>query len=366
MKSAGAVACAALLCGCAVTPEINYHLWNERPNGQAHDDSWVPYQLTDTTLVIGIAGRATPDSGGGGQSGQQRTGSGGGAQGHGGSAPPQPSSTDQMTEPSALLQPVTRYALYPISLAQTALSCVKDGCTEGSVEAAAVPIPYEGVTLGIEPASHWFIYTRMAPSYYPNSMRLKTLEFAVEDKRQEIIDTLGALAIGSARMAAPVPRLETKGFTATAGAQDRGKKLNLPVIIDLADAKKTLAADAPLPHNEGWNYHIRFMDDPAQAGFLRLAERDQVHRAVVTSLCRPVQITLTNGEVRIDIGVTVADPDYLLTIPLPPSGSVSFGTLCGADVQMQKAATVATDQLVTHFFNDVQSLRVIEKGGNPR
>jgi hypothetical protein len=375
----GAIAAAGLLvAGCAVTPEVNYHLWNE----SARDDTWIPYQLTDTTLVIGVAGSAsTLDS----SLGSGSTSAGGfkpppaepaaapgqkpksGPKKKTGSAKgPKPGNNDEATvssqptlqqQQAALFEPVYRYQLYPISLTQSELTCYAKGCAEASVEAAAVPISFEGATLGIEAAAHWMIYTRMAPTYYQNSLRLQTLVFAVDDKRQETIDTLGALALGIAKTTAPVP-----GF-AGAGVEERSaeKKLTLPIVIDLAEAKKTLAADAPLPRNEaeGWTYHIKFMDDPEREGFLKFDDRQNVHRAVLTSLCRPVQITLTNGDIQIVLGVTVADPSYLLPIPLPPSGTVTFGTLCGANVEMNQAVTTPANQLVTSFFNDVQSLRTI-------
>ncbi len=367
----GVIAAAGLLvAGCAVTPEVNYHLWNE----SARDDTWVPYQLTDTTLVIGVAGSAStldssldsgstsagapkPPAGTVGpdqkaKSKPKRRGAGA-ANADATASPPQ---TPQQQQ-AALFEPVYRYQLYPISLTRSELTCYAKGCAEASVEAAAVPISYEGATLGIEAAAHWMVYTRMAPTYYPNSLRLQTLEFAVEDKRQETIDTIGALALGIAKTTAPV-----KGF-AGAGLKERPveKTLTLPIVIDLSEAKKTLTEDALLPRNEaeGWTYHIRFMDDPEREGFLKFDERQNVHRAVLTSLCRPVQITLTNGEIQIVLGVTVADPSYLLPVPLPPSGTVTFGTLCGANVQMNQAVTTPTNQLVTSFFNDVQSLRTI-------
>jgi hypothetical protein len=374
MKIYAIAAAGLLVAGCSVTPEVNYHLWNEA----SRDDTWIPYQLTDTTLVIGVAGSsASLDTNGNststsaanpptspsagsppaaddtvapagkkGKKGGKKTAMGGGKK------------TPSQQQQAALLEPVYRYQLYPITLSESALDCYARGCTGASVEAAAVPIPYEGATLGIEAASHWMVYTRMAPSYYPNSLRLQTLELSVDDKRQEALETFGALAVGVAKSSSGA------GF-AGAGPKEQAapKKLTLPIILDLADAKSTMTKDAPLPRNEaeGWTYHIRFMDDPEKEGFLKFGDRQNIHRAILTSLCRPVQITLTNGDVQVVLGVTVADPDYLLPIPLPPSGTVTFGTLCGANMQMNQAVTASTNQLVNAFFADVQSLRTIGK-----
>jgi hypothetical protein len=217
-----------------------------------------------------------------------------------------------------------------------------------------VPISYEGLTLGIEPGRNWFIYTHVAPSYVGNSLRLQKLDLAVEDNREEALQTVAAIATGTAKLSTGV------------GAASRGSELpaplTLPVVIDLADAKNAVDQDKPLPLNPGWHYRISWLDHgPEEAGFIRREGYKDVHGAAITSLCRPLQITLLNAETKLVMGVTVADPDYLETIPLPPSGTVTFHDLCGADVAMQKAVTVPTNTLANDFFNAVLDVRAATK-----
>jgi hypothetical protein len=374
MRLALSLLAVALLGGCVASPMVDYRSMADRPR----KDSWVPYQLTDTTLVIGVFGApsAAPAGGTPARPGGKAPGAGAGAPGGKGAAapapappaPPQPpesaaigGETTLVSPPdgtasdagpqSPLMQPVSRAELWPIKLNPVTLQCTAEGCVGQSVGAAAVAIPYEGVTLAIEPHQRDFQHTFLAPTYYPNSLRLWTLTLDVKDSREEAVDTLSAVISGAAkasqsmfRSLAPTP-------------------LKLPVVIDLADAKKTIAGgEAPLPLNEGvWWYKVAFLDDPDKAGFLKLADRGQVHQAILTSLCRPLQISLTNHSTTLVLGVTVADPDYLLTVPLPAKGQVTLGSLCGADVQMQAVVEKPVDQVVTGFFNAVASTRTAQK-----
>jgi hypothetical protein len=386
MRLALSVLTLALLGGCVASPMVDYRSMADRPR----KDSWVPYQLTDTTLVIGVFGAPSPTPAGGTPAKPAAKApvpasaapSGGKGKGNAAAAapvaepappaPPQPpepaaigGETTLVSPPEAvtdaagqspLMQPVSRAELWPIKLNPVTLQCTAEGCVGESVGAAAVAIPYEGVTLAIEPHQRDFQHTFLAPTYYPNSLRLWTLTLDVKDSREEAVDTLSAVISGAAsasrtlfRSLAPTP-------------------LKLPVVIDLADAKKTIAGgEAPLPLNEGvWWYKVAFLDDPDKAGFLKLADRGQVHQAILTSLCRPLQISLTNHSTTLVLGVTVADPDYILTVPLPAKGQVTFGTLCGADVQMQAVVEKPVDQVVSGFFSAVASTRTAQKPPPPK
>jgi hypothetical protein len=346
MKLCMALSAVLLLGGCTVSPTIDYHAWNE-----PHDDSWIPYQLTDTTIVIGINKPANDQN----NTNTNTT-----------TTPPKkpkpaPVADAASTEESGtLLQPISHAELYPVTLTSSEAECQGNGCDK-TVSAVAVPIPYEGMTLGIEPTRSWFIYTHMAPSYYPNSLRLQSLEISVEDKRMEALDTVGAIAVGSAKIAAG-PGAGGFGAHALGATSPPKPKLQLPVIIDLADAKKAQTTPTPLAGNPGWTYTLHFLDDPDRMGFHRSSDVSNVHGAVVTALCRPVAITLTAPTVKLVLGTTVADPDYILPIPLPPSGSVNFGTLCGADVKMQSVTSVKANDFVNAFVSDVQQVRNASRG----
>jgi hypothetical protein len=201
------------------------------------------------------------------------------------------------------------------------------------------------------------VRTLLTPTYYPNSLRLKTLAVEGVDQRKEIIDTVGAIAVGAAQLA-------------RAGAGERSadllpgeRKLTLPVVIDLAEAKQTIqSGPRALPDNPGWTYVGRFLDDPATAGFRRRDQASDVHGAIVTSLCRPFQLKLMAAGQTLTMGLTVADPDYLLAIPFPAKGVVNFSPLCGADIQAQPVTQTTADVLVSDFFKQVQNLRSAASG----
>ncbi len=61
MRLALSVLTLALLGGCVASPMVDYRSMADRPR----KDSWVPYQLTDTTLVIGVFGAPSPTPAGG-------------------------------------------------------------------------------------------------------------------------------------------------------------------------------------------------------------------------------------------------------------------------------------------------------------
>lgn len=361
MKRAMSLVLAGLLGGCAVTPYVSYKDLSERPRR----DNWVTYQLTDTTIVLGVFARPPtppqqPNPLGVVPAGETAKGGAPAAAGAPSAKPPAAGGGN------AIIQPVYRSELMPITLDGAHLTCTVDGCSDKAVAAAAVGFPYEGVTLAIEPERHNFMRTSIAPAYFPRSLRLKLLTIEVKDQRKELIDTVGAAAVGVARITQPA----VGARSGLPGEAEPPKTLNLPVTFDLATAKRTLTeGPQPLPLNPGWTYSIHFIDDPEGAGFLKLAERGSVHGAILTSLCRPMQITLKNGDVALQLGVTVADPDYLTATPLPPKGSVVFDDLCGVDIQAQPYTEVPTNELVSDFFNQVQALRVetapvpVKKGG---
>lgn len=305
IKTSPAFAAILLLASCAVAPAVNYRLLSERPQG----DDWAPYQLTDTTILVGVVGGA----------------------------------------------PALRADPQIVGLTPVEVSCSASGCDKATVGAVAAPIPFQGETFGIEPRRSRFVRTILTPTYYPNSLRLKTLAIEGHDQRKEIIDTVGALAVGAAQLA--------RGGGERSGSLPGYRTLNLPVVIDLAAAKETASqGPRPLPGNPGWSYVGRFLDDPAASGFRRRAEAKTVHGAIVTSLCRPYQLTLTAGGANLVMGLTVADPDFLVSIPFPAKGVVNFGVLCGADIQAQPVTETTADVLVTDFFKQVQNLRTAASG----
>lgn len=236
-----AAAGVALLSGCALTPRVDYHGLADA----ARADDWVPYALTDTTIAIGT-GEPLSDK---------------------------------------------------ISLARATTECAGGSC-DPVIAAVAAPISFDGELLAIAPRSRRLISTEISPTYYPDTLRPKTLTVEAKDHTLEAITAVGTVVSGVARLAGGMR------------AVDETEELSLPLIIDLADAKAAMAAPQPLPGNPGWTMQARFTDrPPVQAGFLARADRGRVHNALLTSICRPLRLELRRGDAVVSITLRVADPD---------------------------------------------------------
>ncbi len=294
----------ALLAGCAAAPRLDYHALADRPRR----DNWVAYALTDTIVTIGT--KAPPGDGKAGQP--------------------------------------------PISLAERPLQCDAGGGCGKTLAAVAVPTDFAGEVLALEPRSRNLVSTAIAPTYVGDSLRLRKLTVEARDHRIEAINAIGAIAVGTAKLVGG----DRSGGQATAAPPT----LYLPVLLTLAQAKAAIGKSLPLPGQEGWTYAAAFRDDPAAAGFLPRRARTTIHEAFVTSVCRPLHLTLTGGGgVPISFDVTVADPDWLMTIPLPAKGAIVPHALCGADVETEAVTTVGVDAIAEAFFAQVGALQAALK-----
>jgi hypothetical protein len=300
----------ALVAGCAATPRVAYHSLDETRRA----DNWVSYRLTDTTVVVG--GPAAKD----------------GLAAAEGSRPSQPLSLEAVTG-----------------------KCASGACTPTPV-AVAAPIDADGKILALAPQSRDFVTISLAPTYWPNSLRLKMLSIEVRDHKLEAIAAAGAIVAGVGQMAASGIARDSKTVDPDA------RELALPVVLDLAFLKTALDDWVALPDRPGWLVRARFLDDPKAEGFLPRAMAGTVHSAMLTSTCRPMTIQIGDRKrEEIDFRVRVADPDWLTSIPLPPIGAVSMHPLCGADVQNQKVVEVGADQAAQAFFTQVEAVRTATK-----
>ena len=301
--------------GCAVSPRVDYHALSDTP----HLDTAVPYALTDSIIVIGAHGAAaTP-----GQTG-----------------------------------PADARGAAPVDLAAGQSVCAVTGCSP-ALAAVAVPVDYTGEYLAIVPRSRHLVSTSIAPTYIPNSLRLRSLAIEVKDHRLEAINAIGAVASGVVSLAAQARKNEDDGDTPPAPPP---ATLNLPLAIDLGEVKAAAQNAVALPGNRGWSYTAQFLDDPEKAGFQRLKARTGIHAALLTSVCRQLSIVLLhkNGKLaptRVVLVVTVADPDFIETIPLPAKGAVTPHPLCGADVQAQPVTEIGADEFAAAFFKQVAAIR---------
>jgi hypothetical protein len=294
----------ALLAGCAATPRVVYHSLDESRRA----DNWVPYRLTDTTVVVGGPARE-------------------------GLAPAEGSRPSE-----------------PLSLEPVMVTCASGACTPTPV-AVAAPIDAEGKILALAPKARDFVSTSLAPTYWPNSLRLKMLSIEVRDHKLEAIAAAGSIAAGIGKMAAGGMGRDSKTVAAAP------RELALPVVLDLSFLKTAIDDWADLPDRPGWQVRATFLDDPKAEGFLPRAAAGTVHSAILTSTCRPMKIEIGDRKQDIVFRVRVADPDWLTPIPLPPVGAVVMHPLCGADVQEQKVVEVGVDSLAQAFFAQVEAVR---------
>lgn len=309
--------------GCATpVPTIDYRgLADVVPGKAGAGDAGVPYQLTDSRLVIGLV----------------------------------PTGNDK--------DPVPPISLDPVTMGCNAVGCYPIGPAAGAAPVrlamAVVPIPFGGAVFAIHPRRQGLITTSLAPTYFPNSLRLQALAIEAKDHRIEVINAVGTIARGLASVAAG------KAF-ANFTESNKLVELHLPIIIDLARARTALennVAIAPAT-NPGWEMAADFLDPvaPAALGFRARAAAATVHHGIVTSVCRRFRLSLRYAPgIDIALDADVADPEWLVTIPFPPKGIVTFHSLCGADVQSQAVAQIGVDQIASAFVNNVNAIGAAAK-----
>jgi len=349
-----------LLGGCTTLPNVNYaQLPDSKPS-----DRVVPYELTDSVIVIGTVDKSTPSvekptsgiGSGVGGAGQGQQGSGQNQQGVG-----QNQQGGGQNVPNGVLQP-TRWDLKPVTLTQKPFDNCDGGACEGAVAAVAVPISFRQQIYSIEGRNRFFVHTILTPTYQEKSLRLKSLSVDILDQRKEALDTAAAVWGGVGK----VSRMEGAGASYGVAAQPKSPKLTVPIAIKLQDIKQKItpdglinggAAAVPLAAkgevNDGWYYTAEWIGPdakPAALGFHPIADIRQFHGSVVTSMCRHMLITLTDGKNNVAMEVIVADPDFIQAVPLPAKGVVTFNELCGADVSGPTALPTASASLVSEFF----------------
>ena len=286
-----------------VGPRVAYHRFAD----PGRSDSWIPFRLTDTVVVIGAVGGAAA----------------------------------------------------PVSLDGARAICGAGDCKPALV-AVAAPADDEARLLAIQPVSRGLASTHIAPTYLANSLRLKTLAIEVVDHRQELVSTLGAIVVGGRSLMGGGPV-----SARSAGGAAAAIPLNLPLMLELASLKP-VGVWRKLPDSGGWEAMAVFLDaDPKTAGFIPLETLRGIHGAVVSSTCRPLRVELRLvGQAHLSFTVRVADPDWLTPSPLPVKGAILFQPLCGADVQAEKSVTVAADALAQNFFTQVQAVRAAVRAPN--
>jgi hypothetical protein len=302
-----------MVSGCAATPSVRFHALGPASTDAAPDrDNWIPFRLTDSTIVLGAA-----------------------------QAPP------AMSDPVAIAS--------PIGLERLVVTCQIDTGCDGNVAAMVAPIDDADAVYAIEPRSKNFVSTRIAPTYVRDSLRLVELAVEVKDHRLEVIKTIGALVSGGAAL------------IGGGGAENQGKaagaELALPVVIDLdaarapADPGAVCRPGGPalpcheLPRNAGWSYRLVFLDDAAADGFRPRSDITRVEGAMVASVCRRARLAIDYTPAggspvpMVTLALRVADPEYLMTMPMPAKGQLRFHRLCGIDMARESVTEVGIDEM---------------------
>lgn len=222
-----------------------------------------------------------------------------------------------------------------------------------------MPTAFSGTVLTIDTRRRGLVTTSLAPTYFPNSLRLQALAIEAKDHRIEVINAVGTIARAVAGLASG------KAF-----ANDRSEPvlatLHLPVIIDLARAKTALTTNVALSAatQPGWEVATDFLDkaaQPAALGFRRRDDAAAVHHAILTSICRPLRLRLVNGPADLRFEAQIADPDWLVAIPFPAKGTVAFHALCGAVIQAQPVAEIGVDAIAAAFVANVNAIGAAAK-----
>lgn len=335
-RRAASLLLAVTLAGCAASPSVE--LLPLQPELAA--TGAIPFRLTDSVIALGV-----------------------------------PASTDAaVTTAGASLQP-------PLSLDEQTLECrfglagLAPPVCGSRVVPLVAPVEFADATYAVQPKARRFVETRLAASYVPNSLRLAELAVAVKDHRVEVINAIGTLAAAAA--GAPVASDQRGGDDADDTEKpkpppEQMAKLVLPVIIEAEDLRDPAptgscppAAGAchVLPRNPAWSYRLVRADRPDAQGLLPRARLPGLRDAMVASACRPARLdiyaTLPNGVVApvFSFRLSLADPDWLVAMPLPPKGQLAFHPLCGMDMKREEATEVGADAMATALYNQVQTLR---------
>ncbi|KPF79373.1 hypothetical protein IP88_02035 [alpha proteobacterium AAP81b] len=318
--AAGGAVMALLVAGCTATPAVSLHPLSPALAGRGA----IPFRLADSVIALGVP----PESG------------------------------DNKAAPSIDLQNAT-------------VRCPARGggeCSAAEVASVVTPADFAGATYAIETRARRFVETRLAPTYMPNSLRLAELAVEIKDHRLEVINAIGTAAAGFASQSGNVPDAV-------------GPTLSLPLTIDGADARAAdsrgaqcrpgiVAAGAggchPLPRNPGWSYRLIATDDPGAQGFLARRDLDAVRDVMVASICRPARLEIDFTDelgVRpmLTLNLTVIDPDWLSTMPLPPKGELVFHSHCGIDLKRQEVTEIGIDALTRALFDQVAAVRAASK-----
>jgi len=313
-KAFAAIGIALSLSACEVTSSVKYYSADTRPKGAA-GDTLIEYQLATSTIAIGIAAKAKAVDG------------------------------SSIVGVGSDAIDLSRRTIHWDGTTWRAGPGANDEVVSLVVHVAPSSSPAHSVFL--KPDDTIAKTVTLAPVYRENTRLLRELSVNTEDHRKEVIETIGTIAVGVAKLAA-----------VGAAAAAVKPTLDLPIVIGLEKLRTSsgLLDDAA---NRQVAYTSSLGAVPADSTTLSdEVQNKESRRAIFTSVCRDVDLTLTpSGAGNLRFGFVVADPTKVQTIPLPTKGKVEFGTLCGGNVTIEQAARTSNKELAETLFAQVEALR---------
>ena len=312
-QSTGIVALLTALAACTPTAEVTY-------SRERKSDVSIAYQLATSTVAIGISATIDGSSLGG-------------------------------------------VSFETIDLSQRTIELKGGRWMDGDNPVALVafvgPSASPNHLVWIEPTESIWKDVAVAASYRPNTLLLKELAIDTKDNRKEVIETVGAVAVGLVKVAAGMPfsaTLDGEKPPAPQTNAERGAVLQLPIILSLEDLMRQRSqGGATIGFQQGpETKNLTFENELARTG---------KRRALLTSECRQGTLTLTpTGGAPIPFGITYADPRKVMTLPLPTKGKIELGSLCGGNVVIEQATKSTGKEIADTLFAQIEQLR---KAVNP-
>lgn len=343
VKSTGVVAFVAALAACAPTAEVFY---SSKKEAGVKGDTTFEYRLATSTIAIGIAKK------------------------------------DKIPDGSSL----GGVTVDTIDLAQRKVTFNGTGWAEGQTPVTLVayvaPSPSDTHRVFLQPADSLWQTVTIAPTYRPNSLLLKEVAIDTKDNRKDVIETVGAVALGVVKLAAVFAIASATSPSSTA------VELNLPIVLRLdelpaSNGTKTLPrannveyswersrSPAPATTQASSAAILATTPNPGTAAAVTPApsadptlatELDikSARRALFTSECREGILTLKtkSGDELMAFNLTVADPSAIRTIPLPAKGKIELDPLCGGNTTIEQATRATGKELADALFAQIDQLQ---------
>ncbi|WP_167509206.1 hypothetical protein [Pseudomonas oryzihabitans] len=221
---------------------------------------------------------------------------------------------------------------------------------ESGIELTAVPAESK-TFLAVAANDPWGRKTTLQWTKISNTDLLASVGTEVVDNRKTVISAIGAAAVdGLSIVKSPFWSGTLEGNVLGAISADpvaTPPQEPYPVAFDPYDFPRVkINQEFVLKSGKSSiTLFVNFLEDaPPGAALFRdkesRGELNQMRHVLLTSACRTINVEIRSGKFRGKSFTTkVADPSYVQTIPLPKKGTISFHSVCGANL----AAAATTD-----------------------